>query len=494
VKISVICGKYSVRIFKIFTFFTVNGFKYLIMFPEAFKNRILLQKYIDAEALLKALEEPSPVSIRLNPSKWNRKPLSSEKVKWCENGYYLESRPSFTLDPLFHSGSYYPQEASSMFLEAAFRQSVPDTGNIRVLDLCGAPGGKSTHLSDMIGENSLLVANEVIRQRASVLAETIAKWGRGNTLVTQNDPSAFGKLPGYFDVIIVDAPCSGEGMFRTRVAVDEWSAENTVHCAERQKRILTDIWPALKENGILIYSTCTFNPGENEENIKWLTENKEAESVRLDIDNYDGINEIDFRGVKGYSFYPGKVRGEGFFISVIRKTERQEQVRHKSQRKQELRPEKRDLAVVNNWTSFPDDRILKWGDVVFAVPCDMDDYLQLYQNLKVVDPGTKIFTIKKSDYLPAHELALSANLLKEAFPAEDLTLSEALSFLKRDNIMLKNAPKGWSIVTYKGINIGFVKNLGNRVNNYFPVEWRIRMNIPVQGNENILSWSESDGI
>jgi len=458
------------------------------MFPEDFENRILKQKYINAEALLKALKELSPVSIRLNPAKWTKKPLNADPVPWCRNGYYLETRPSYTLDPLFHSGCYYPQEASSMFLEQALKQSVTSLENIRVLDLCGAPGGKSSHLSEMLGKNSLLVANEVIRSRALILSETITKWGSGNTLVTQNDPAAFGRLPGFFDAILVDAPCSGEGMFRTSVAVDEWSVENAAHCSERQKRILMDIWPALKENGMLIFSTCTFNPGENEENIKWLTEKHLAESVHLNIAGYNGITEIDYQGIKGYGFYPDKVRGEGLFISVIRKTGKQEAGHFKNQKKQELRPGKNDLAIANEWTGIPGDRLLKWNDEVFAVPCDMDDYLQLFQNLKVVQPGTKLFTIKNNDYLPSHELALSDNLKKAAFSRVELSLSEALSYLKRDTFTLQNASKGWNIVTYKNINLGFVKNLGNRLNNYFPVEWRIRMNIPASGSENIICW------
>ena len=460
------------------------------MFPEDFENRILKQKYINAEALLKALKELSPVSIRLNPAKWTKKPLNADPVPWCSNGYYLETRPSYTLDPLFHSGCYYPQEASSMFLEQALKQSVTSLENIRALDLCGAPGGKGTHLSEMLGKNSLLVANEVIRSRALILSETITKWGSGNTLVTQNDPAAFGRLPGFFDAILVDAPCSGEGMFRTSVAVDEWSVENAAHCSERQKRILMDIWPALKENGMLIFSTCTFNPGENEENIKWLTEKHLAESVHLNIVGYNGITEIDYQGIKGYGFYPDKVRGEGLFISVIRKTGKQEAGHFKNQKKQELRPGKNDLAIANEWTGIPGDRLLKWNDEVFAVPCDMDDYLQLFQNLKVVQPGTKLFTIKNNDYLPSHELALSDNLKKAAFPRVELSLSEALSYLRRDTFTLQNASKGWNIVTYKNINLGFVKNLGNRLNNYFPVEWRIRMNIPSSGSENIICWSD----
>ena len=460
------------------------------MFPEEFIKRIQTQKYIDADALLKAMQEPSPVSIRLNPSKWRNRPSGSEVISWCNNGFYLENRPSYTLDPLFHSGCYYPQEASSMFLEEVIRQTCNLNQDLKVLDLCAAPGGKSTLLSDIIGRDNLLVANEPIRSRAAILAETLTKWGSGNTVITQNDPSAFGRLSGYFDIILVDAPCSGEGMFRSEIAVNEWSVGNTIHCAERQKRIVMDVWPALKQNGILVYSTCTFNPGENEENIKWLTEKNDAESIRLDLKDFDGITEIDFEGIYGYGFYPGKIRGEGFFISAVKKTEKQGSAYIRSQKKTELKPARNDLEVADKWTSYTKDKLFKWGDELFAAPCDMEDYLYLYKNLKVVRTGTKIFSLKNNKYLPSHELALSLNLKKDVFPKNEITLSQALSFMKRDNVILHDAPKGWNLVSYKGIDLGFVNNIGNRVNNYFPVEWRIRMNLPEPGKENIIEWNQ----
>jgi len=458
------------------------------MFPEAFKNRIITQKYIDAESLLQALEDPSPVSIRVNQSKWNKKPLNGESVPWCENGYYLPSRPSYTLDPLFHSGCYYPQEASSMFLEQAIKQTSVSPDNLRVLDLCGAPGGKSTHLSDLIGPGSLLIANDVIRSRAVILSETIKKWGAGNTIVTQNDPALFGRLQGYFDIMLVDAPCSGEGMFRTEVAVSEWSAENTIHCAERQKRILMDIWPSLKENGLLIYSTCTFNPGENEENIKWLISKHEAESVKLDVSEFKEITEIDYQGISGYGFHPGKVRGEGFFISVIRKTGKCNGVKIKSQIKPELKPGKTDFVEAGRSTLFTKESLLKWGDELISVPCEMEEYTFLFQNLNVVKPGTKLFVVKKNDYLPTHELALSQHIRKDAFTVAGVDLPEAIAYMRRDSFPVDNSHKGWILLNYKGINLGFVKNIGNRINNYFPVEWRIRMNSSESGVESIIKW------
>ena len=464
------------------------------MLPEEFIQRLESQKYIDTESILRALEEPSPVTIRINPSKWNKYPLNSEPVPWCNTGFYLTTRPSYTLDPLFHSGCYYPQEASSMFLEQAIMQTVGSLQRIRILDLCGAPGGKSIHMSDLIGSDSLLITNEVIRSRAAILAETITKWGSLNTLVSQNDPAAFGRLPGYFDIILVDAPCSGEGMFRNDIAVKQWSVENTFHCAERQKRILMDIWPALKENGILIYSTCTFNPGENEENIKWFTGKNEAETVRLDVAEFKGVTEIDFKGIYGYSFHPGRIKGEGLFISVIRKTGKQQQLVVKNQKKPGLKPGKEDLAVAGEWANLNRERIVKWGDEIIAVPCDIDNYFLLFQNLKVVKAATTIFNVKKKDYVPSHELALSTILRKEAFPKVEIDLLHALSYLRRDNFTLPATTKGWTIVTYNGINLGFVKNLGSRVNNYFPVKWRIKMSIPeaiatkTLGHKGSLSW------
>lgn len=459
------------------------------MFPEDFKRRISKQIYIDDESLLKALSEPSPVSIRINSSKWNKQPVNSEPVPWCETGYYLKSRPSYTLDPLFHAGCYYPQEASSMFLESVVRQSAVSLDNINVLDLCGAPGGKSTHLSSLIGKNSLLISNDVIRTRAAILSETLSKWGSVNSIVTQNDPEAFGRLTGFFDIILVDAPCSGEGMFRTDIAVSEWSVENTVHCSERQKRILMDIWPALKEDGILIYSTCTFNPGENEENIKWLTDKKKAESLPLDIAGFEGITEIDYNGITGYGFYPDKISGEGFFISVIRKKGTEETVHIKNQKKTELKPDKNDLASVEKLTDFPKDRILRWSDELSAIPCDIDTYVHLFQNLKIVKGGNKLFVVKRNDFIPAHELAMTDMLKKDAFQKSDADLKDAIAFIRRDIFLLPNAPIGWTLVTYKGVALGFANNIGNRVNNYYPVEWRIRMDLPEQGSENIINWN-----
>jgi len=458
------------------------------MFPEKFIQRIRTQEYIYAEELREALQEPSPVSIRINPLKWDKKPLESEPVPWCATGFYLDNRPSFTLDPLFHSGCYYPQEASGMFIEQIFRQIVRTDGYLRVLDLCGAPGGKSTHLSYLIGSGGVLVANEVIKARASVLAENLAKCGSTNTIVTQNDPSAFSSLPGFFDVILVDAPCSGEGMFREGVAVNEWSEGNAFHCSERQKRILQDVWPALKANGILIYSTCTFNPEENERNVKWLTCKKMAEAIELNISDFKGIKEIDHQGIKGYGFYPGRIRGDGLFISVIRNTGKSSGMKTGIKKEQTGDLKRTDLEITKEWTTFPSENIIRSGEEIHSFAGRAEDYYLLNGCLKIIGKGTRICTVKGNDHIPAHELALSDGIRKDAFHKAELDHSQSLAYLRRDNIVSPDIPKGWFIPTYMGINLGFCNNIGSRINNYYPVDWRIRMSIPGSGAKNIIFW------
>jgi len=458
------------------------------MLPEGFIKRIKTQKYVDTASLLRALAEPSPVSIRINSRKWNRKPLNSEPVPWTDKGYYLKTRPSFTPDPLFHAGCYYPQEASGMFIERVIKQFVDVSEPERVLDLCGAPGGKSIIIADMLRPDSLLVSNEVIKSRASILAETLTKWGTGNVIVTNSDPSAFSRLPGYFDVILVDAPCSGEGMFRTVVARNEWSESNAGHCSERQRRILMDVWPALKENGVLIYSTCTFNPDENEENIKWLVDKHKAESVMMDVSDIIGITEIDYQSIRGYGFYPDKIRGEGFFISLVRKTEKQGFSAYGKIKMADFSPARNELQTVRKWSGLPDERLLKWGEEIWGLPCSMDNYINLFQNLRIVKAGTKICTVKNDDYLPSHELAMSDLFSTDIFPSLELDYEEAIAFLRRDNLRPKTGQQGWTLVKFMGINIGLVKNLGNRLNNYYPVEWRIRMELPQADEITMIKW------
>ncbi|MGA1976392.1 MAG: rRNA cytosine-C5-methyltransferase [Bacteroidales bacterium] len=459
------------------------------MFPEGFIIRIKQQEYIDTDNLLQSLAEPAPVSIRINRSKTNGDPSDSDPVDWCDSGFYLAGRPSFTLDPLFHAGCYYVQEASGMFLGEVYRQTLGDMNEIRVLDLCGAPGGKSTHLSSLIGQKGLLIANETIVSRAAILTENITKWGLSNTIVTQNDPSAFKSLPGFFDMVLVDAPCSGEGMFRDKSVQDQWSEKNTALCAERQKRILMDVWPSIKENGILAYTTCTFNPGENEDNIRWLISRKRGETVKLDISGYKGIAEIDFNGVWGYGFYPGKIRGEGLFVSVLRKKEKEAKADNRQRRPGYTGLTGQERSVAAEWTLFPSGGLIRSGDSMFYTAGGYETLHELSGWLRIKSPGTRIFTIKKNKFIPSHDLALSVFIKKNHFPVMELDPDSAIRFLRRENFTAGNSEQGWNLISFRGVNLGFANNIGNRLNNYYPVEWRIRMRDDGRYAPDPVKWS-----
>jgi 16S rRNA C967 or C1407 C5-methylase (RsmB/RsmF family) len=287
--------------------------------PENFIRRITIDLKGEAQPFFQAMENEVPVSIRVNQSK-NYHPENLQNVAWCNTGFYLPERPVFTLDPLFHAGAYYVQEASSMFLEQALKQSVDLELPLKVLDLCAAPGGKSTHLASLLSRDSLLVSNEVIRTRAKILAENITKWGNPNVVATNNDPADFQRLPGFFDVVVVDAPCSGEGLFRKDPnAMYEWSEDNVALCASRQRRIVADVWDALKPGGHLVYSTCTYNRMENEDNLEWMENEMGAIPLSLEITSFPEITKDN--NLAGYHFYPHKTHGEGFFIAVLKKPE-----------------------------------------------------------------------------------------------------------------------------------------------------------------------------
>jgi len=453
--------------------------------PEAFIIRTKDLLGNEWAAFEQALNEESPVSIRVNPQKTNPNQLSetlfsAESIPWTTSGYYLNSRPSFTLDPLFHAGCYYVQEASSMLLEYFVRNYFPQPA--KVLDLCAAPGGKSTHLSALLPKESLLVANEVIRSRANVLSENLIKWGNPNTMVTCNDPSEIGKsLPNFFDAIVADMPCSGEGMFRKDpTAVAEWSVNNVRLCAKRQRRIAADSWPALKPGGILIYSTCTYNREENEENLDWICREFDAELL-----------EEPRRRM------PHQIKGEGFFIAGIRKRmkgegekvqgerykvkgERVKGEKVKGERSFTLHPSPFTLhpspftlylSPPNDFTCISDNT--RW----IAVPTiHFSDYLQIRNNLRILSAGVALGEMKGQDRIPAHGLAMSTALSEAAFPRWEVDKETALDYLRKEifrNIPAE-LPKGYLLITYKGHPLGFVKNIGTRVNNLYPQEWRIR--------------------
>lgn len=430
----------------------------------------------DQEAFLAAHQQAAPTSVRLNPAKPSGLFESEESVPWCSNGRYLKERPVFTKDPLFHAGAYYVQEASSMFLDYLLKELMPVKPGLRVLDLSAAPGGKSTLIASLLEEDSLLVCNEVIRTRASILEENVTRWGHMNTWVTCNDPKDFKKLTGYFDVVVVDAPCSGSGLFRKdEKAINEWSEANVGLCAERQKRILADIWPSLKEGGLLVYSTCSYSQKENEGLLDWVAEELSVSSLSVDLNEEWGIQQTTSdKGLNGYRFFPHKLKGEGFFIAAFKKQGTAKEVKRpklKIRGDKKIKEQSAHLLDGISWSC------LSLRDEYVAVHNDHISDLQLLeQHTYLRKVGVALGAPSKKEWLPAHDIALSIHRSKEIATIE-LDKEQALKFLKKDEFSLSDLPKGWYVVCYKGQGLGWIKALGSRVNNYLPKHWRIRMNI-----------------
>lgn len=453
-------------------------------FPIDFISSIRPLLGNEAEPFLSTLAGDASVSLRLNPSKAARNPMKLviplQRVPWSQWGFYLEERPSFTFDPLFHTGYYYVQEASSMFVEHVVNKLVAEVVEPMVcLDLCAAPGGKSISLLSALPWGSLLVSNELVRQRAHVLSETISKFGYPNVLVTNNMAKDFSAFPRLFDLVLVDAPCSGEGMFRKdETAVEEWSTQNVEMCAVRQRDILNDIWSALKPGGLLIYSTCTYNTVENEENAFWVARELGAEFVSVEIDERWGISPSFDDRVHGYRFFSHKTQGEGLFVTVLKKAEAEEAIsdRRRVKNKRKPSPFVKDRSAYTHLLLHPDSfDFVEDGNRIVALPADYSgDILTLNEQLKTISMSIEIGEKKGKDFIPSHMLAMSRELNLKAFPLYEVTYEEAISYLRGEAVILPDAPKGYLILAYKGEPLGFVKNLGNRANNLYPNEWRIR--------------------
>lgn len=444
-----------------------------MILPSEFTTRIRRLLDDEYDLLEQALQTNPPVSIRLNPSK-KFEAVDGERVPWCEQGYYLRERPSFTFDPLFHAGTYYVQEAASMFVGEAVRQLLSSPA--LTLDLCAAPGGKSTHLLSVLPAGSLLVGNEVIRSRSCILAENITKWGIPDCVVTNNDPKDFGALRELFDLIVADMPCSGEGMFRKDPAGrEEWSVANVRHCAARQRRIIHDVWDALKPGGLLIYSTCTFNTEENEENIAYIAETFGAETVPLDVPSEWGVCGALSGTLPLYRFFPHRTKGEGFCLAVLRKPGEEE---HATRRKLRQKHIPQPIpAQAKEWLTEPEayhfERI---GDMVRGIPSAYRETVQLLgEQLHVLSAGVTIGEVKGKDVLPSPALAFSTAIRRNAFVYVDVSREEAIRYLQNEALTLPgDVPRGFTLVTYRDVPLGFVKNLGTRANNLYPNEWRIR--------------------
>jgi 16S rRNA C967 or C1407 C5-methylase (RsmB/RsmF family)/NOL1/NOP2/fmu family ribosome biogenesis protein len=439
--------------------------------PQQLLNSLSLLDNFDERAFVEAHNEENKItSIRLNPfKKANLDFELNDAVGWSENGFYINNRPSFTHDPLFHAGCYYVQEAGSMFIEFALKQTNNFNESLNVLDACAAPGGKSTLINSLLNNQSLLVANEFIRSRAGVLAQNLSKWGTCNTVVTNNDTEKFSELTSFFDAIVVDAPCSGSGLFRKQPdAIDHWSEDNVNTCHVRQKKILEDLIPSLKENGVLIYSTCSYSVKENEEIVEWMVTQLDMEYVPLPIKKDWGIVETAF----GYRFYPHLTKSEGFFCAVLRKKNSQP-ANFRKKNKTTLDVSATEMTVLSPFLAVTDNLIIKKNNLFHVLNSEALNFL--FSNEKQFyfkKAGAVIGEIKGKDMVTNQDLAF-LNCINNNLQKLDLNNDQAIKFLKKENFEHESEKKGLVLVTYKNMGLGWAKVLPNRVNNYYPNEMRI---------------------
>lgn len=443
--------------------------------PGALVDSVSAIAGADIEAFVRAHSHPEAVtSIRLNRLKPLQHPPFEGmlQVPWCADGYYLPQRPSFTFDPLLHAGAYYVQEASSMFLWQALSTIAPQSASVKVLDVCAAPGGKSTLLSSYF-PNGLIVANETIKTRAAILVENCVKWGADNFVVSSNDPKDFQSLPSFFDVLVVDAPCSGSGLFRRdERAISEWSESNVKLCCGRQQRILSDAIDALKEGGTLIYSTCSYSPEENEEIADWIVDTLGCESVSVPLEAGWNIVETfaPISGARGYRFFPDKLLGEGFFMAVFRKQHgKSEYIKAKKIDK----PSGAMLSKLTEWAAVQHHLLLSIKSGIIAVPHKWEaDVAMLMNHLYIKRMGVTLGEFKHDSFIPDHHLALST-IVNGEVRSIAVDLPTAIAFLKKQTIQLPEAQTGFALLTYRDVHLGWIKVLNNRINNYYPTEWRI---------------------
>ena len=450
-----------------------------VQLPNKLINSLQNIPGFDEEAFRKAHESVEQVtSIRINPAKKFKIQKLQSKIPWSELGYYLDTRPSFTFDPLFHAGCYYVQEASSMFLEQAVKQIVDLSEPLKILDLSAAPGGKTTHIQSLISKNSLLVSNEVIRARANILKDNIIKWGCENVFVTNNDPADFSQLENYFDVVVVDAPCSGSGLFRKDAdAIAEWSLNNVQLCSQRQQRILADVLPCLKKDGLLIYSTCSYSSEEDEDVVDWMTAELPLKNLRLAVEENWGVVEVKTPAQNHcYRFWPYMLKGEGFFSACFSKTEGGIQPAIKPKRNIEP-ASKKEMSIICNRIKDEGFQLLKFAETFYALPEKLVAELNLLQQyLRIIYCGVETGQVMKEKLVPAHALALS-NLPNADVERTELNYEQAIQFLQKKELPITLFKKGWQIATHKNFGLGWVNALANRVNNYYPKELRILKDI-----------------
>ena len=450
------------------------------MLPESFIQSLEGLTGFDKEAFVAVHQNGEQItSVRLN----NEKPFDTDKhpfldqlmqVPWCKNGYYLQERPLFVKDPLWHAGAYYVQEASSMFLQYILTQIYPTPSDQLVLDLCAAPGGKSTLLANYFNEG-LVVANETIKNRNHILVENITKWGADHVVVTQNDPAHFKSLPQFFDLILIDAPCSGSGLFRKDPkAIEEWSLDHVQHCSVRQTRIIEDTWTSIREGGYLIYATCSYSKAEDEQMMDYIGSLEGMKNIPISIPSAFNIieTESDLHKAKGYRAYPNLIKGEGFFIAVFQKQSSNGGYAI-GKTNGLVDSTKNEKEIVSHHFQIPAEKyLITHQQNLIALSQNWKDYVQLIaSHLYIKKMGLTIGTIKGKDLIPSHDLAMS--YWKDLpYDATEIDLETALQYLRRGDIAIE-VKKGWVLLTYMHIGLGWIKALPNRSNNYYPNEWRI---------------------
>ena len=438
--------------------------------PEAFieQLRVLLPKEWEALADAITTSEPS-VAVRVNEARGVDVPEGAHRVPWCGEGFYLQDRPAFTFDTDWHAGRYYVQDASSMFIAHVIRHLVHEP--VRYLDLCAAPGGKTTAAIQTLPQRSLVVANEIVPPRARVLADNVVRWGNPRCMVTSNAPAQIGKLTHFFDVIATDVPCSGEGMMRKdHEAVAQWSPSLVDQCAQRQREILSDVWQALRPGGLLIYSTCTYNRQENEEIAEFIVNELGAVSLEVPVEPSWKIHPAIGSDCYCYRFMPHRVDGEGLFMTVFRKDG--------DAPRQEPRSKEKGATKTDNfgksWLTSPDEFVIdQQGDLYIAVPHDIrSEVTALRSSLNVLHAGIELATVMGRKTVPHPALAMSLTRSVEAFPVCDVDYSTALRYLRGESVCL-DGPRGYVLVAHQGAVLGFANNLGNRANNLYPKSQRI---------------------
>lgn len=453
----------------------------MTVYPADFLRDMATRLGPEYSAFLQSLEETPPVSIRLHPKKASAFASGVERVPWCQTGYYLQERPVFTLDPLFHAGAYYVQEASSMLLEPALAAIGPSDRPRAALDLCAAPGGKAVHLLHLLADGDLLVANEIHPGRYRILEENMIRQGRAGYALTRQAPHALAKAwPERFDLVLTDAPCSGEGMFRKDPgAIREWSSAQVDQCVLRQADILDHAFRLLAPGGFLVYSTCTLNTRENEDQMSRLLARYPLEEVAISLPPEWGLQSVS----PGIRAWPHRVRGEGFYLCVLRKNESHERMSRDSRfQRKDSRPRLPDLPFWSrNYLVAPDsfEYHTRKDGRQFIFPRRLTThFMDLAGHPLIVRQGLEAGLWRKGTlFQPAHDLALSVDLSPDV-PALDLTLEEALAYLRRDGLPPREGVAGFCLARYLNSGLGWVKGIPGRINNLYPTHWRIRMSEP----------------